>query len=192
MSSHLIIGLTGPNASGKGEAANVLRAMGFGYVSLSDVVRGEAERRGEDPVREVLIRLGREMRREGGPGALAEKILGKIQPPCVVDSIRNPGEVAVLRRRSGFYLLGVTAPGEVRFRRLRERARPGDPETPEDFRDKERIEDSDDEEGQRLSATLALADRIVSNDSTLEEPADRVRRAVQAFEEAPPNNRADE
>jgi len=184
--SQLIIGLTGPNASGKGEAAKVLHEMGFGYLSLSDVVREEAGRQGEEPVRDVLIRLGRELRREGGPGVLAEMVLGTIDPPCVVDSIRNPGEVAVLRRVAGFYLLGVTAPGEVRFRRLRERARPGDPETPEDFRDKERIEDSDDEEGQRLSATLALADRVVSNDATLEALADRVREAVLAFEEAPP------
>ena len=38
----LVIGLTGPNAAGKGEVANHLEARGFRLHSLSDIVREEA------------------------------------------------------------------------------------------------------------------------------------------------------
>lgn len=180
----LVIGLTGPNASGKGEVSLILQEMGFAYLSLSDVVREEAQKQGEEPVRDVLIRTGRRLRREGGPGVLAERILRRIEAPCIVDSVRNPGEVAVLRGLGDFFLLGVTAPPEVRFRRLRERARPGDPETLEEFEEKERIEDSPDHEGQRLSATLALADRVVVNDGSLEELAGRVLGVLTELDQA--------
>jgi dephospho-CoA kinase len=165
----LVIGLTGPNASGKGEVARLLVGRGFLYLSLSDVVREEARRRGLEPLRENLIRVGREMREEEGSGAVAERIRKSIRPPCVVDSVRNPGEVEVLRTVRGFRLLGVDASPELRFRRLRRRARPGDPETLEAFLAGEQIEDSDDPEGQRSSATQALADRILRNEGTLEE-----------------------
>jgi dephospho-CoA kinase len=180
----LVIGITGPNASGKGEVSLILQEMGFAYLSLSDVVREVAGQRGEEPVRDVLIRTGRELRREGGPGVLAERILPKIEAPCIVDSVRNPGEVAVLRGLETFFLLGVTAPPALRFRRLQERARPGDPDTLEEFEEKERIEDSPDAEGQRLSATLALADRIIVNDASLEELAGKVLGVLTELDEA--------
>lgn len=182
MSSRFVIGLTGPNGAGKGEVAALLQEGGYSYISLSDMVRQEAASRGLEPIRDNLIRVGREMRRNGGPGVLAERASLQIEPPCVVDSIRNPGEVAVLRSIPGFYLLGITALPEVRLERLRSRARPGDPQTMEDFLEKERIEDSSDEEGQQASATLALADLVVSNDGTLDALAAKVRAALADLE----------
>jgi len=164
----LVIGITGPNASGKGEVARMLRERGYGYCSLSDIVREEALRRGLTTGREHLILVGRDMRRAGGRGALAERVLGRLRPPCVVDSIRNPGEVAVLRGLPGFRLLGIDASPAVRFERLVARARPGDPRTVEEFLEKERIENSADPEGQQLAATFALSDRALRNDGALE------------------------
>ncbi len=66
-----IIGLTGPNAAGKGEAARFLREKGYAYHSLSDVVREEATARGLDHSRENLIRVGNELRQTFGAGILA-------------------------------------------------------------------------------------------------------------------------
>lgn len=180
----LVIGLTGPNGSGKGEVASLLQDLGFHYLSLADVVREEARRRGREPVRDVLIALGRELRREGGPGVLAERILSRVEPPCVVDSVRNPGEVAVLRQLPSFFLLGITAPPEMRHERIRRRGRPGDPQSYPEFLRKEETEDSADEEGQRSSATLALADRIVVNDSTLEVLSAKVHTALEDLQAA--------
>src|SRR6185369_16556827 len=99
--------------------------------------------------------LGNELREQGGPGALAERILPRLQPPALVDSIRNPAEVAVLRRLDGFVLIAIDAPVELRFRRSLERARPGDAVTLRDFRAKEQRENSTNPLAQQLAATAA-------------------------------------
>ena len=48
----MIIGLTGPNAAGKGEVARYLERRGFHYFSLSDEIRDEVRQRGLEISRE--------------------------------------------------------------------------------------------------------------------------------------------
>jgi len=141
--------------------------MGFAIHSLSDIVREEALGRGLPPEREHLIRVGTELRERYGPGVLAERLLPRLGGRDVVDSIRNPAEVEVLRRVAGFSLLGVRAPAEVRYERSRRRARPGDPASFEEFLSRERQENSLNPAGQQLQATFDLADRIIENDGDL-------------------------
>jgi dephospho-CoA kinase len=174
----MVVGLTGPNAAGKGEVAAYLRELGFSLHSLSDIVREEAAARGFAAEREHLIRIGNELRRAGGPGVLAERILPRIGARDVVDSIRNPAEVAVLRRNPGFLLLGVDAPARLRFERSLARRRPGDPATFEGFEARERQENSEDSDAQQLLATLRLADRVILNDGTVEALRREVDRAT--------------
>lgn len=165
----LLLGVTGPNAAGKGEVSAHLASRGFTVHSLSDIVREEAAAKGLPPEREHLIRIGNELRAAGGPGVLAERILPRVGDRDVVDSIRNPAEVAALRRIEGFTLIGVTASAQVRFERSRKRARPGDPESFELFAARERQENLADPTGQQLDATFRLADRVVSNDGGLDD-----------------------
>ncbi len=179
----LIIGLTGPNAAGKGEAAAALKEMGFAYHSLSDVVREEAVARGRTTGRDDLILTGNELRREGGPGVLAERMLARLGPRDIVDSVRNPAEAQVLRGVRGFVLLGVDAPVEVRFQRARGRHGRGDATSSLDaFVRKEAEENTTDPTAQRLGATFALADRVLSNDGTLDDLRKRVRLLVSGLE----------
>jgi len=159
----LVLGLTGPNAAGKGEVADYLRSRGFAVHSLSDVVREEAAARGLPPEREQLIRIGNLLREEGGPGVLAQRILPRLGSLDVVDSIRNPAEVEVLRGLPRFVLLGVGAPRSLRFERSSRRARPGDPATLEEFEVRERQENTRDPNAQQLRATFDLADRVNDN-----------------------------
>ena len=173
----LVLGLTGSNAAGKGEAAGYLRSLGFALHSLSDIVREEAAARGLAPDREHLIRIGNELRRDGGPGVLAERILPRLGERDVVDSIRNPAEVAVLRRIPHFVLLGVRAPIELRFRRALARGRRGDPQTLAGFEEREAQENTHDPVAQRLAATFELADHVVDNEGGLE----RLRRDLDAL-----------
>jgi len=163
-----VLGLTGPNAAGKGEVAAYLARLGFRVHSLSDVVREEAARRGLPPEREHLIRIGTELRREGGSGVLAERILPRLDGRDVVDSIRNPAEVEVLRSRGDFRLLGVRGSEEVRFRRSLARRRAGDPQSLEAFRERERQENTSDPAAQQLTATFDLADHVLENEGALE------------------------
>ncbi len=164
----LVVGLTGPNASGKGELALHLRSRGFAVHSLSDIVREAAAAEGLPPEREHLIATGNRLRREGGPGVLAEGILDRLGTRDVVDSIRNPAEVAVLRRLPYFKLVGVQAKTETRFRRSLDRARPGDPASLEEFQGRERQENSADPNAQQLAATFRLADHVIDNDADLD------------------------
>lgn len=178
----MIIGLTGPNAAGKGEVAAYLGRRGFRLHSLSDVVREAAAEEGVPPEREHLIRIGTELRRAGGPGVLARRIAARLGERDVVDSIRNPEEVRVLRERPGFVLVGVDAAREVRFERSRARSRPGDPATLEEFRMREAQENTSDPAAQQLDATFALADYVVENDGDLPALHRRVDRILAAIE----------
>jgi len=164
----LVLGVTGPNAAGKGEVSEYLRTWGFAVHSLSDIVREEAAARKLPPEREHLIRIGTLLREEGGLGVLAERLLPRLDGWDVVDSIRNPAEVETLRKVSGFVLIGVDAPAEVRFARSRLRARPGDPESFAEFAAKEKQENSSNPAGQQLRATFALADRVIDNNGDLD------------------------
>jgi dephospho-CoA kinase len=174
----VVVGLTGPNASGKGEAARILRALGFAYHSLSDIVREEARALGRTEGRDDLILTGNELRARGGPGVLAERLLPRLGTRDLVDSIRNPAEVDVLRRVPGFRLLGITAPMPVRYERARKRTGRGDAlGSLEAFAAKEREGESDDPARQRLGATFRMADAVVDNGGSL----DDLERALRAW-----------
>jgi dephospho-CoA kinase len=163
----LVLGITGPNAAGKGEVSAHLMTRGFDVHSLSDIVREEAAARNLPPEREHLIRIGTLLREQGGLGVLAERLIPRLGARDVVDSIRNPAEVAALRRVPGFVLVGVDAPAELRFARSRSRARPGDPESFAEFLARERQENSANPAGQQLTATFTLADRVLENSGDL-------------------------
>ena len=165
----MFVGLTGRNASGKGEAAEFFKARGFHYLSLSDLLREELASRGVAPTRENLIATGKVLRAAEGPGTLAARALKKLQGGgtdlhWVIDSIRSPAEVTTLRALPDFTLLAIDAPAELRFARLCARGRAGDSATPAQFIAQEAAEDTNDPNGQQLSATFALADVIIAND----------------------------
>ena len=170
----MIVGLTGPNAAGKGEVAAYLVSRGFTYHSLSEVLREEFSRAGIEPTRAHLIAKGNELRTANGPGVLAARIALRLGDRDVVDSIRNPAEVSELRSRPGFFLLGVSAPLEVRFQRAVSRGRPGDGPTLEEFRANEARENSSDPARQQLAVTFDLADSTIANDGSI----DRLRRRI--------------
>jgi len=190
---NLVIGLTGPNASGKGEIAAHLGSRGFSLHSLSDIVREEAARRGLPVEREFLIQVGNTLRREGGPGVLAGRILPRLRDGgrAVVDSIRNPAEVRVLRDNlPRFVLLGVSAPLETRYLRNVERARPGDPTTLDEFAAREAQENSADPTTQQLDETFRLADRVLDNTGDLARLAEAVDRLLEELDRVDRSNPA--
>jgi dCMP deaminase len=168
----MIIGLTGKNGAGKGEVAAFLRDKSFYYHSLSDVIRDELSARGLAVTRDALIQTGNELRQQHGPDVLARMTLKKIDPNrnYIVDSIRNPSEVVALRQNGDFVLLNVEAPPEIRFERIRSRAREQDPKTLEEFL---RVEEAEKKRKaahhQSIEETQAMADFTISNEGSLED-----------------------
>ena len=169
----MIIGLTGKNASGKGEVASYLKTKGFVYHSLSDVIREEATKRGLGHSRDNLINLGNELRQKYGPAHLAQQINKKIKQQSkknfVIDSIRSPYEAKELIKNKGFTLVGVDAPTELRFERLLGRNRLGDAKTLEEFKQQEQRENLKSDTNQQLDATFGMANKIILNNGSLEE-----------------------
>jgi dCMP deaminase len=167
----MIIGLTGKNASGKGEVAKFLQERGFQFSSLSDALRAELRRRKIAPTRDHLTRLGNELREKHGPGVLAERILKQLgeSQNYAIDSFRNPSEVEVFRAHGDFVLWAVTASPATRFKRIKERAREKDPMTLSEFVAVEKREASNtDRSKQSIDACEKLADERIANDGSIE------------------------
>ena len=167
----MLIGLTGRNAAGKGEVAKYLQTKSFYYYSLSDAIREEVRARKLEVSREALIQVGNELRQRFGPGVLAERILELTEPDrnYVIDSIRNPAEVATLRKAGReFKLIRVDAPLQTRFERTLARRRENDPLTFEAFVALDNREASGDPTSQNLDEVERLADEVLTNDASLE------------------------
>jgi dephospho-CoA kinase len=131
------------------------RGVAHAYHSLSDELRAEVRFRGLPVDRDVLRSMGHELRLKHGSGILSQRVLDRIaydvrqgaqSPMTIIDAIRNPSEVRVLRESLGgdFLLVAIEAPVEVIIERIRARARAGD------------IVDDDDVARQVLSAEMGL------------------------------------
>lgn len=181
----MIVGLTGKNASGKGQAAEFLKAKGFYCLSLSDVLREDIRSRGLEVSRDRLVEAGRRVRKVHGTGYLAERILARLEADknYVVDSFRHPEEVEVFRKAPGFYLFSIEADPHTRFERIRSRNRESDPTTFEDFRELEAREASNPlSEGQQLDAAAQCADFHIGNDGSVEQLEEKIARILQGLE----------
>ncbi|MFH1262275.1 MAG: AAA family ATPase [Pseudomonadota bacterium] len=165
-----IVGLTGRNASGKGEAAAILKRLGYLYRSLSDMVREEASRRGLDLARENLITVANDLRRKEGPGVFAARTVPLLGRGChVIDSIRHPEEVRILRKAGSFFLIAVDAPVELRFERARKRGRNESAGSLTEFIRMENLERTNETNAQQLDATFVFADCVIANTGTVQE-----------------------
>ena len=166
----VLVGLTGRNASGKTTIVQWFAGRGVRTVSCSDSIRAWLAEQGIEESREALIEGGRELRRRGGSGILAEMLLEALGGgDAVIDSIRTPGEVEALRARDDFILIEVTAGADSRWARARGRARPGDPADRATFVAQEESEEvASDEAGQALVATAEMADLILINEGTVD------------------------
>jgi dephospho-CoA kinase len=168
----MIIGVAGRNGAGKGEFVDFLKARSFTVYSLSDAIRDELAVRDLSETRERMIEVGQEMRRQSGPGALAQRLMKRLQPDrnYAIDSIRHPVEVEILRHcGQDFHLVWIDAKLETRFERIRERGRSGDPESIAELEALEaRERGSDDPNAQQLDRVQDEANFRLANDGTLE------------------------
>ncbi len=167
--SYKLIGLTGTNGSGKGEAASFFKKKGYAYFSLSDIIREELVREGRETTRDNLIQKGNELREKHGANILANRVVDRVTGRSVIDSIRNPREIEYLRTQKHFILLAIDAPVEIRYTRVLQRGRNESASSLEEFITKEKEEMSQDERGQQLQECMRMADYRVTNEGSLED-----------------------
>jgi dephospho-CoA kinase len=165
----LVIGITGTIASGKDTVGGILHAKGFNHIILSAIIRDEITARGLEPTRKNLQDVGNDLRKQFGGQVLVERALNKFKSydvPLVIDGIRNLDEINFLKENSDFKLIGVDAPFEVRWARVKLRNRDSDLLN----HDKFVIDDARDRgfneplNGQQVSMCLVQADFLINND----------------------------
>lgn len=181
----MIIGLTGESGAGKDTVAEYLKSRGFSYHSLSDVLREECQKIGQETNRDNLIALGNKLRAEFEPSVLAEKILARIkanhEQNSLVVSIRNVGEVEELKKNPSFKLLAVVAPLAIRYQRISSRGRPEDAVSFEKFQEQEEREMAGSAEQQQLKKVMEMADYTVSNEGTREDLEKQVAEILKSI-----------
>ncbi|MBW2964995.1 hypothetical protein KY363_06065, partial [Candidatus Woesearchaeota archaeon] len=121
---------------------------------------------------------------------LATRVIGQIlrdkrqgKHKFVVDGLRDYDELFMFRQHEfenpdmRFILIGIDAPQELRYKRLRHRAREGDPRTFDDFK---RIDDLEmkGSAGQEVGKCMKMADYIVQNDGSAEELREKIKKIV--------------
>lgn len=180
----LHVGITGFNASGKGKVTDYLKTKGFKAISLSDILRLEAKSKNLEPTRENLTRLGQTMRQQIHPGFLAEKALFHIDAnqPHVIDSIRHPYEIKILKQHlRPFLLIGIDAPVAMRFERSQLRGRQENANTIEQFIEREQAEMKNDPNAQQLHHCMDLCDFLIINDGDIHELESKVDQAILSY-----------
>lgn len=180
----MLVGLTGRNASGKTTVIEWLSEHGFGSSSCSDSIRHWLRSNDREINRDNLIEGGRTLRSMGGAGILAEMLLDIIgdSENHAIDSIRTPAEVKALRKRDDFILIEVRAPREIRWERLVERGRTGDARNYDQFVEQEEAElVANDESGQALNATAALADVVIHNNGDVGDLRQQLELIISEF-----------
>jgi cytidylate kinase len=116
-----LYGIAGTNGAGKDSIGIMLAERhGFLFISMTDMLRDELDRRGLPPAREHMRELSAEWRRQSGLGVLIDKSLEHYQKVAdhykglVVASLRNPGEADRLHELEG-QLVWVDADPRTRY-----------------------------------------------------------------------------
>ena len=168
----MLLAVTGRNAAGKTTIVEWFVSQGWNGCSCSDAIRHWLRENNQEINRENLTQGGRTLRSQGGPGILAELLLERISPkqPTIIDSFRTPSEVNALRQRDYVLLIEVSVPVDLRWERMQQRAREGDPRDYATFLNQEEAEAiAENPSGQALVATAELSDILIINDGTLQE-----------------------
>ena len=168
MKRRKIICITGMPGSGKSIVARTAYNKGIPVLVMGDVIREEASRRGLPHRPEILNRIAKELREKEGLNAVAKRIANKIvdigNHVVVVDGVRSLHEINVFKEYGEVIIVAVHASPKTRFKRLIKRNRPGDPQTWEEFFERDLTE-----LGFGIGNVIALADYMIVNEGDVKE-----------------------
>lgn len=182
----MIIGLTGTLGAGKGKVAEYASGKGITHLSVRSFLEEECKKRGIEPNRDNLVAVANELRAREEPAYIVKELCKNTEGEkglCIVESIRNPGEVEEIKQRGG-YLFAVDADPKIRHERISSRKSPTDRVSFEQFlKDEEREMGSTDPTKQNLSFCINNADYLILNNGTLEDLYERVEKSVISLDE---------
>jgi len=164
------LGIIGANGSGKSSACHYFAALGYHVVSLSDVVREEARRRGLELIRDNLVAVANELKSKHGQAYLAEVVWQRVhdagEKKVVFDSIRNVSELRFLKEH-GAYFIGIEVDAKLRFERVQSRQHDTDKIDFQTFLGHDERENTGQSSGQNIEECLKECDRRIQNTGSL-------------------------
>lgn len=160
------IGISGLAGSGKSIVSETAMERGAIIISMGDIIREEAKKRGE-----TTKETARNLRLEFGEYIVSELTIKKIKKledegcknPIVVEGIRSHHEVEMFKDNfDDFIILSIIANATLRFERLKIRQREDDSDDINVFnkRDEQELDFG-------MGNVIALSDKILVNESDI-------------------------
>jgi len=179
----LVIGLAGMPGSGKSLVVDAARELGYAVVVMGDVVRQETVKRGFELTPQNVGKVMLELRQKEGNFVIAQKCVPKIEEQnsikVIVDGLRSLYEVDIFKEHfCKFSLVAVHASPEIRFNRLSKRHRSDDPSEWKVFNERDMRELN-----VGLGNVIAMAEKIIVNDNSLEHVKAKVKDSLEEVEE---------
>ena len=162
-----VMGISGLPGSGKSLVSEIAEEKGAIIVSMGDIVREEAKKRGESSKE-----TARNLRKEHGQYIIAELTIKKIknlenegiENPIIVEGIRSHHEVEMFKENfKNFIILSIFANPNLRFERLQNRMREDDSKDYAEFVKRDQMELDF-----GIGNVISLSDKIIINESDLE------------------------
>jgi dephospho-CoA kinase len=168
-----VMGISGMPGSGKSIVSDIATEKGAIIVSMGDIVREEAKKRGEGSKE-----TAKALRAEHGPYIISELTIKKIKKlqdegvenAIVVEGIRSHHEVEMFKENfDNFIILSVFANPALRFERLKKRMREDDSQDYSVFKQRD-----ENELGFGIGNVISLSDKLIINESDIESFEDKV------------------
>ncbi len=187
-----LIGISGTNGAGKDSVGEYLQDKhGFLFISVTDLLRDEAKRRGLSTERIHLRTISAEWRRESGLGVLIDKAVelykdrlskGQSYSGLVVSSLRNGGEADSVHSFGG-KVVWIDADTKLRYDRIHSRNREDDRISFEEFEQQQAAEMIRPEGADEATlSTVDVKDKsdvtLMNNGTTLEELDEQVDKLL--------------
>ena len=176
-----VMGISGLPGSGKSLVSEIAIKRGADIVSMGDIIREEAKKRGES-TKETAQKL----REEFGQYIVSELTIKKVkklqeedpESKIIVEGIRSPHEVDMFKENfEDFIILSIFANPSLRFERLKLRMREDDSTDYAEFKNRDQMELDF-----GIGDVISLSDKIIINESDLESYINKINEFLDKIE----------
>ncbi|AHC51564.1 hypothetical protein SUSAZ_06140 [Sulfolobus acidocaldarius SUSAZ] len=151
--------------SGKGQLSDLFRKRGIKVIVMSDALKEKYYRDAKPG--EKLMDFAKRMREIFGKGVVAKLCIEKLngtEDVVVIDGVRNWEEIEEFEKVGKVIIIAVHASRSIRYSRLMNRGREDDSTSLHDL-----MKRDFDELQMGIGTVIALADYVITNDSSIEE-----------------------
>lgn len=179
----MIICIVGMPGSGKGQIVKIFGKYGVPHVSMGDIVREEADKRGIPRTPEGMNSVSIQLRQELGDNAVAKLTIPKVKEllkkhkAVIIDGVRSLDEIQTFKDafpEEEIIIIAVHSSPRKRFERLSRRGRSDDPKTWSEFeaRDWKELKFG-------IGNVIALADYLIVNENHIAEYKREIERLAE-------------